>query len=142
MVRLMTPLTVSDLARQAGVSPHTVRYYDRVGLLSTADRSPSGYRLHPPDLVERLRFIRGAKSLGLQLQHIALLLDVMDRGPCPCGLTEALLRGRLAATDEEVASLSRLRDELERLLDTHPATACPHEDAGTWWCRNDFARRS
>jgi DNA-binding transcriptional MerR regulator len=141
MVRLMTPLTVSDLARQAGVSPDTVRYYDRVGLLPTADRSPSGYRLYPPDVVERVRFIRGAKSLGLQLQHIALLLDVMDRGRCPCGHTEALLRGRLAAIDEEIASLSRLRDELERLLDTHPATACPDEDAGTWWCRNDFDRR-
>ena len=41
----MTQLTVNDLARQAGVSPHTVRYYDRVGFLPTPPRSPSGYRL-------------------------------------------------------------------------------------------------
>jgi DNA-binding transcriptional MerR regulator len=61
----MAQLTVSDLARQAGVSPHTVRYYDRVGLLPTPGRSASGYRLYSPHLVERLRFIRGAKHLGL-----------------------------------------------------------------------------
>jgi DNA-binding transcriptional MerR regulator len=114
---------------------------DRVGLLPTPQRSPTGYRLYPPDLVERLRFIRGAKRLGLRLQDIARLVDVMDRGHCPCGHTEALLRARLAAVDEEIAGLTGLRDELARLLDAHPATACPDDGAGTWWCRNDFAGR-
>jgi DNA-binding transcriptional MerR regulator len=137
----MTQLTVSDVARQCGVSPHTVRYYDRVGLLPTPHRSPSGYRLYPPELVERLRFIRGAKHLGLRLADIARLVDVMDRGHCPCGHTEALLRRRLAAIDDEIAELTRLRDELERLLDAHPATACPDDDPGTWWRRSDFAGR-
>jgi DNA-binding transcriptional MerR regulator len=137
----MTQLTVKDLARQAGVSPHTVRYYDRVGLLPTPPRSPSGYRLYTPEGVERLRFIRGAKHLGLRLQHIAQLLEVMDRGQCPCGHTEALLRGRLAEIDEEIAGLARLRDELARLLETHPATTRPGTDPDTWWCRNDFTGR-
>ena len=107
----MTQLTVNELARQAGVSPHTVRYYDRVGLLPTPPRSPSGYRLYTPELVERLRFIRGAKHLGLRLQDIAQLLEVMDRGECPCGDTEFVLHGRLAEIDEEIAGLARLRDE-------------------------------
>jgi DNA-binding transcriptional MerR regulator len=137
----MTQLTVKDLARQAGVSPHTVRYYDRVGLLPTPPRSPSGYRLYTPEGVERLRFIRGAKHLGLRLQDIAQLLEVMDRGQCPCGHTEALLRGRLAEIDEEIAGLARLRDELARLLETHPATTRPGTDPDTWWCRNDFTGR-
>ena len=66
---------------------------------------------------------------------------MMDRGHCPCGHTEALLRARLAAVDEEIAGLTGLRDELARLLDAHPATACPDDGAGTWWCRNDFAGR-
>jgi DNA-binding transcriptional MerR regulator len=137
----MTQLTVSDLAREAGVSPHTVRYYDRVGLLPAPPRSPSGYRLYPPDLVERVRFIRGAKRLGLRLQDIAQLFDAMDRGQCPCGHTGALLRSRLTDIDEEIAGLARLRDELERLLDAHPAIACPDDEPGTWWCRDELAGR-
>ncbi len=137
----MTQLTVIDLARKAGVSPHTVRYYDRVGLLPTPPRSPSGYRLYTPDLIERLRFIRGAKHLGLRLQDIAQLLEVMDRGQCPCGHTEALLRGRLTEIDEEIAGLARLRDELARLLDTHTAATCPGTDPAAWWCRNEFRER-
>jgi len=137
----MTQLTVNELARQAGVSPHTVRYYDRVGLLPTPPRSPSGYRLYTPELVERLRFIRGAKHLGLRLQDIAQLLEVMDRGECPCGDTESVLHGRLAEIDEEIAGLARLRDELARLLDAHPAATCADTDPDTWWCRTDFAGR-
>jgi MerR family regulatory protein len=42
----MTQLAVSDLARQADVAPHTVRYHDRVCSLPTPHRSPSGYRLY------------------------------------------------------------------------------------------------
>jgi DNA-binding transcriptional MerR regulator len=137
----MAQLTVSDLARQAGVSPHTVRYYDRVGLLPTPGRSASGYRLYSPHLVERLRFIRGAKHLGLRLQDIARLVEVMDRGHCPCGHTEDLLRARLTAIDDEIAELTSLRNELERLLDAHPTSACPDDDPDTWWCRTDFAER-
>ncbi len=137
----MTQLTVNDLARKAGVSPHTVRYYDRVGLLPKPPRSPSGHRLYTPEGVERLRFIRGAKHLGLQLQDIGHLLEVMDRGQRPCGHTESVLRGRLTEIDEEIARLAKLRDELERLLDTHPAITCPGTHPDTWWGRNDLTGR-
>jgi len=40
----MAQLTVNELAREAGESPHTVCHYDRVGLLPTPPRSPGGYR--------------------------------------------------------------------------------------------------
>jgi DNA-binding transcriptional MerR regulator len=137
----MAQLTVGDLARAAGVSPHTVRYYDRVGLLPAPPRSTGGDRLYPPDLVERVRFIRGAKGLGLRLRDIAQLFEVMDRGRCPCGRTEALLRERLVDIDEEIAGLAHLRDEFERLLGAHPATTCPDDDPDTWWCRDELTGR-
>jgi DNA-binding transcriptional MerR regulator len=86
-------------------------------------------------------FIRGAKRLGLRLRDIAQLFEVMDRGQCPCGRTEALLRSRLADIDEEIAGLARLRDEVERLLGAHPATACPNDHLDTWWCRNELTAR-
>jgi hypothetical protein len=72
---------------------------------------------------------------------ITQLLEVMDRGECPCGDTESVPRGRLAEINEEIAGLARLRDELARLLDAHPATSCPGSDPDTWWCRNDFTGR-
>jgi len=59
--------------------------------------------------VRRLRFVKGAQPVGLRLREIAELLQVLDRGQCPCGHTEALVRERLAAVDAELARLAALQ---------------------------------
>jgi DNA-binding transcriptional MerR regulator len=87
-------LTVSALADQAGLSPDTVRYYERVGLLPEPARSAAGYRLYDQAAVGRLRLIKGAQRAGLRLREIGELLQVADQGQCPCGHTETLLRQR------------------------------------------------
>jgi DNA-binding transcriptional MerR regulator len=134
----MNGLTVSGLAHKAGISPHTIRYYERLGLLPAPARSVGGYRLYDPAFADRLRFIRGAKRVGLRLGDIAELLEVMDRGQCPCGHTDALLRRRLAEIEDEITELAGLRDELRRLLGTPPPAACADGSADTWWCRDEF----
>lgn len=137
----MSTLTVSELAHKADISPHTVRYYERLGLLPTPGRSDSGYRLYDPSLVDRIRFIRGAKRVGLRLQDIGQLLEIMDRGQCPCGHTDALLRHRLAEVNDEIAELAGVRDELQRMVEAQPPAACPDTTPETWWCRDNFTER-
>lgn len=118
----MSQLTVSKLAEEAGTSADTVRYYERIGLLPEAERSRSGYRLYDAAAVERLRFIKRAQRFGLRLEAIAELLDVRQRGLCPCGHTRRALEERVAELDSELASLARLRDDIARMLD-QPAGA-------------------
>lgn len=89
-------LTVSKLATEAGVRPDTVRYYEKAGLLPPADRAASGYRLYGKEAVDRLRFIKGVQSFGLRRSEVRDLLEVMDRGLCPCGHAEGLVRSRIA----------------------------------------------
>jgi DNA-binding transcriptional MerR regulator len=72
-------------------------------------RSAAGYRRYDKGAVHRLRFVRGAQRVGLRLREIGELLEVMDRGQCPCGHTEALLRERLAEVDAQLARLAALR---------------------------------
>jgi DNA-binding transcriptional MerR regulator len=134
------PLTVSQLAERAGVRADTVRYYERVGLLPAPARSPAGYRTYDEAAVERLRFIKGAQRVGLRLRHIVELLEVADRGQCPCGHTETLLRQRLAEVDAELDRLEALRTELARLLDAHPEAACQDPAVGGWWCVQEFSQ--
>ena len=62
-------LTVSALADQAGLSPDTVRYHERVGLLPEPARSAAGYRLYDHTAVGRLRLIKGAQRAGLRLRE-------------------------------------------------------------------------
>jgi DNA-binding transcriptional MerR regulator len=134
-------LTVSGLAPRVGVSPDAVRYYERLGLLPPPSRSTAGYRRYDEGAVQRLRFVKGAQRVGLRLREIAELLEVADRGKCPCGHTEALLRERLAEVDVELARLAALRGDLVRLLAQAPQEACAVETAQGWWCVQAFSNQ-
>lgn len=116
----VSELTVSRLAGLVGISGDAVRYYERIGLLPEPDRSPAGYRLYDDDAVERLRFVKRAQRFGLRLEDIGELLDIRERGLCPCGHTRELLERRLASLDEEMAALATLRHDIEQMLDDLP----------------------
>ncbi len=110
-------MTVSELGRRTGTTSDTIRYYERIGLLPDVARSPAGYRLFNESDVERMTFIKRAQRFGLHLDQISELLGVRDRGLCPCGHARRLLTGELENLDEQLESLSKLRADIERLLE-------------------------
>jgi DNA-binding transcriptional MerR regulator len=134
----MPELTVSKLAEQAGMTPDGLRYYERTGLLPKPERTASGYRLYDEETADRLRFIKGAQRLGLRLREIRELLEVLDRGLCPCGHTEEMLRLRVREIDAEIVRLRDLKRQLVLLVERFPAEACEGE-AG-WPCQEEFIR--
>jgi DNA-binding transcriptional MerR regulator len=67
--------TVQKLANLAGVSARTLRYYDRIGLLSPGRVTEAGYRIYGPDQVDRLQQILFYRELGLRLDEIGKLLS-------------------------------------------------------------------
>ncbi|MCH9035847.1 MAG: MerR family transcriptional regulator, partial [Chloroflexi bacterium] len=60
-------LKIGEAGQQAGLTTKTIRYYELLGLLHEPERTDSGYRLYEEKNVERLTFIRKAKSLGFSL---------------------------------------------------------------------------
>jgi len=109
------------VAKQAGVPIKTIRYYEEVGLLPKATRTASGYRLYSPDAVDRLQFIKKAQSLGLRLADIKEILELADRGRCPCGHVQEILRSRLKDLRRKIDDL-RL---IERRVAVAVRTGCP-----------------
>ena len=126
----MKALTVSQLAKRVGSTPSALRYYERIGLLPEPERSSGGYRLYGDDAEERVRFIKRAQRFGLRLEEISELLEIRERGLCPCGHTRELLVSRLAEIDEEVAALTRLREDVEQMVSELPAAP----DSEGWQC--------
>jgi DNA-binding transcriptional MerR regulator len=130
-------LTVSKLAARVALTADTIRYYERAGLLPPPDRTASGYRTFDEDAVERLRFIKGAQRIGLRLQEVKELLDIWDRGLCPCGHTEELLRRRVSEVDAEIAGLEETKRELLAFTRRFTGIGCP-EGAEPWPCAEEF----
>jgi len=131
-------LRVSGVARQAGVSPDAVRFYEREGLLPAPPRSPSGYREFEDATPLRIRFIKGAQEVGLKLAEIKELLEIQDRGACPCGHTRTIVERRIEEIDDEVARLSALRSVLAETAGLEcPAT----NESDLWPCEVTFIKR-
>ena len=68
-------MTVHEVARQAGVSERTLRYYDQLGLLPPAQTSQAGYRLYAPEDLRRLQRILFLRELDFPLRDIAPMLE-------------------------------------------------------------------
>ena len=122
----MAALSISQLARSAGVGVETVRYYQRRGLLP--DPRPqktgaSGIRHYGPDEARRLRFIRSAQAAGFTLEEIAELLRLDSSGDRP--RAREMARGRIAELDRKIAELEKARKALSRL-----ARECAAGDKG------------
>jgi DNA-binding transcriptional MerR regulator len=128
-------LRVSDVAGRVGLTAATIRYYERLGLLPAPERTPSGYRQYDEDAADRLRFIKGAQRFGLRLDEIRELLDIQDRGQCPCGHTQALLRTRAEEVDEEMRRLSRMRVDLLEMIER---ADCDAPASMSWPCAVEF----
>lgn len=109
-------LTVSEVAGRSGFAPSALRFYEREGLV-TATRTGGNQRRYERTVLRRLAFIRAARNVGLRLDEVAGALATLPDGRTPTRADWARLsrtwRERL---DEQIASLSRLRDGLDSCI--------------------------
>jgi MerR family transcriptional regulator, copper efflux regulator len=97
------------------VTPKTLRYYERLGLLPRPARTESGYRDYGAEILDRLGFIRAAQASSLSLGEIRSVVALRDRGKAPCDRVRQLLQRRTAELDRRIEQLTRMRSELEGL---------------------------
>ncbi len=108
---------VSELAKEAGISPHVVRFYARTGLLKPGRNPSNGYKIFGQNEVKRLRFIRMAQCLGYSLAEIAEMLHRLEDGETPCDLMEKILRERLVENQGKIEMFERTQALMERALE-------------------------
>jgi len=115
---MVPSLTIGQVAKTSGVAARTIRYYEEIGVLPSPSRAASGYRLYDQPGVERLRFIRRARSLGLPLQQLKTLMGTLSSDPHLAfrPRLRALVRTQLDAVTNQIAELEGLRQQLEQIL--------------------------
>lgn len=107
-------MTVGMLAKAVGVGVETIRYYQRIGLMSTPARGYGSVRRYSNVSVERLRFIKRAQQLGFTLEEVAHLLQLEDG--THCNEARELATHKLAAVDQKLADLHAMREVLAQLI--------------------------
>jgi DNA-binding transcriptional MerR regulator len=104
------------VAKAAGVSPDTIRHYEKIGLLPKASRTESGYRVYPESAVERVLVVRRALRIGFTLSELAEVLKDRDAGGAPCQRVYKLAQGKLKRITADIEALRTTERYLKQVL--------------------------
>jgi DNA-binding transcriptional MerR regulator len=126
---MATLLTIGQVAEASGLSPDTIRYYEREGVLPRVPRGSNSYRGYPAEHVETLRFARRLRELGLAPAVMADLIRLFHDGTCQqmrdalvesCGKTLDTVRARRLELERVESQLGAVLAGLERqAVDDH-----------------------
>lgn len=111
-----TSFLIGELAREAGVKPDTVRFYERAGLLAPPARTAAGYRVYDPTARDRIRFIKRAQKLGFTLEQIRQILSLRGNRPATCECVLRMAEASLAEVETKLRDLQIFRDALAKNL--------------------------
>lgn len=110
---------IAELERRTGVSRHTLRYYEKAGLLVEVSRHANNYRDYPERAVDRVNMVRQLKQLGFSLSEIRDLLNAVRNNLIDCQQGALLMAEKRAVVAARISELkdveAMLKREQERL---------------------------
>ena len=115
-------MRIGELAKQSGLSVHTIRYYETIGLLPCPTRDRSGQRSYEVSILAWIDFLERLKTAGMPIKKMICYADLWQRGPATAAERRKLLeeqrervRGRIAelrsclgVLDKKILNLSKL----------------------------------
>jgi DNA-binding transcriptional MerR regulator len=114
--REVVGLHCGELSKAVGVSPDTIRHYERIGVLPKALRSASGYRIYPQSAIERVLVVQRALRIGFTLAELTEVLTARDAGGAPCHRVYELAQAKLEGITADIAALRQTERYLRDVL--------------------------
>lgn len=109
-------MRIGEIAKAAGTSVSSVRFYEAQGLMPKPPTRDSGYREYKSNDLDRLRLILAAKRQRFPLGLIRTVLSAVDSEPQPCHEIAGIVRARITTIGREISDLQRLQSHLEGQL--------------------------
>jgi DNA-binding transcriptional MerR regulator len=109
-------MSIGTLAKQTDLGVETIRYYERIGLLTPVGRKDSGYRIFNVDSLKTLLFLRKAQELGFTLSEIKNLLKLKADKQPRCQDVQTKAQKHLENVNDKIESLSKIKDVLSGLI--------------------------
>jgi MerR family Zn(II)-responsive transcriptional regulator of zntA len=110
-------IKISELGAKTGLSPHTIRFYEKHGLIEASQRSEAGYHFYSEADVRRAEFVKAARSIGFSLDDIAQLLSIrLDKTSHSCQEVTDITRHKLDEVNARIAELQIMQRSLQLLL--------------------------
>ena len=102
--------TIQEVCEKTGLSAHTLRYYEKEGLLTDIGRSQGGFRQYSDENLEWLGLICCLKNTGMPLQEIARFVRLAHEG-------DSTLEERVELLKDHLEKIRERMDETQQYLD-------------------------
>jgi MerR family transcriptional regulator, mercuric resistance operon regulatory protein len=139
-------ISIGELSRRTGVNIETIRYYERISMMSHPPRTASGRRLYGQMESRTLTFIRRARELGFTLDEIRALLALsVAHGREACAEVRELAASHLEDVRSKIADLramQRVLADAVRRCDAGESAGCPLIDTLSTACIVPKRRRA
>ena len=110
-----TLLRMQQLAQITDMPGDTIRYYEKIGLIAAPQRAANGYRLFDHSTMEKLRFIKACRNVGLGIDDIRQL-DALQHNPYQdCHNADEIVARHLAEVKAKIAQLQEIQVFLENI---------------------------
>jgi DNA-binding transcriptional MerR regulator len=117
-MKLKNNLTISQLAKKAGVNLQTIRYYESLNLLPEPERTGAGYRLYHEDYVRHIKFVKNSQHLGFSLDQIRDLVTVKyDRSSLGKDVKK-IIKSKIQDIESQINELEESKQYLQELYDS------------------------
>lgn len=101
-------MRIAELESRTGLGRHSLRFYEREGLLAGVRRGANNYRDYPESAVRDASLLRQMQSLGFSLQEIREVLEAMRSGSIDCAQGAKLMAEKRAKVDAQIADLRKI----------------------------------
>ena len=109
-------MKIGNLAKASGLSAHTLRYYEKSGLLTPKVRSEGNYRLYTDDDLATALFIKRCKSSGFSLEETRTLLQIKDdKATHVCAEAKSLTKEKIVSLKQQISDLQQMVNTLQEL---------------------------
>lgn len=125
-------MRIAELEKRTGVNRHTLRYYEKEGLLLEVHRGGNNYRDYPEKAIERVSMVCQLKDLGFSIREIRDLLNALRNDSIDCAEGARLMADKKAAVDRKIRELrqvKKLLDREQKRLEQSAAAQCSVPDA-------------
>lgn len=131
-------MRIGDLAKRAGTTMRTIRYYEERGLIDPARRTRGGFRLYQEEELHKLHLIRSLQVLDMPLAQVKAFFDERQRGRTAAEIApglQSVLREQLKVMERRIAQYRAMQDSARETIEILDACArCPQEP-GPGVCR-------
>ncbi|MEO1163739.1 MAG: MerR family transcriptional regulator [Chloroflexota bacterium] len=100
--------TVQQMVTTTGLSAHTLRYYEDLGLIDVVQRAPNGHRRYTDEDIERIEFLKKMRHTGLSLDDIKAFLDLYKQGEQTASERRTIMEEQRENVRQQIAELQEV----------------------------------